>query len=84
MFGDNAPAATWQMTFMNIGLPPTNFVDVPPNSPFYQLGDGVNSPKPPKPPKRHGGGQGGQVPPTPLPPLPVPTPTLGTLRPPTP
>jgi membrane peptidoglycan carboxypeptidase len=82
MFGDNAPAATWQMTFMNIGLPPVSFFDVPPNSPFFSMGDGVNSPKPPKRPKRHGGGQGGgQVPPTPLPPLPVPTATLGTVPP---
>jgi membrane peptidoglycan carboxypeptidase len=82
MFGANAPAATWQMTFMNadLGSPPANFVPVDPNSPFFSMGDGVNSPKPPKPPKGHHGGPG-QVPPTPLPPLPVPTPTLGTLPP---
>jgi membrane peptidoglycan carboxypeptidase len=78
MFGDNAPAATWQMTFMNIGLAPAFFVDVPGDSPFFSMGDGVNSPKPPKPPKRHGGPGPGRVPPTPLPPQPFPTPTIGT------
>jgi membrane peptidoglycan carboxypeptidase len=84
MFGANAPGATWQMTFLaaDLGSPPANFVPVDPSSPFFSMGDGVNSPKPPKPPKRHGGQGGGQVPPTPLPPLPVPTATLGT-RPPT-
>jgi membrane peptidoglycan carboxypeptidase len=83
MFGANAPGATWQMTFMNanLGSPPANFVPVDPNSPFFSMGDGVNSPKPPKPKKHHGGPGGGQVPPTPLPPLPIPTPTLGTLPP---
>jgi membrane peptidoglycan carboxypeptidase len=83
MFGANAPGATWQMTFMNadLGSPPANFVQVDPNSPFFSMGDGVNSPKPPKPPKHHGGPGGGQVPPTPLPPQPVPTPTLPTLPP---
>ena len=61
MFGDNAPAATWQMTFMNaaLGQPPAQFVSVPQDSPFFSLGSGVNSPKPPKPPKRGGGGGGG-------------------------
>jgi len=78
MFGDNAPAATWQMTFLNIGLPPAFFVEVPPDSLFFSMGNGVNSPKPPK---HHHGRGGGNVPPTPLPPLPVPTPTLGTLPP---
>jgi hypothetical protein len=83
MFGADAPGATWQMTFMqaDLGNPPANFVQVDPNSPFFSMGDGVNSPKPPKPPKHHGGPGGGQVPPTPLPPLPIPTPTLGTLPP---
>jgi membrane peptidoglycan carboxypeptidase len=78
MFGDNAPAATWQMTFMNadLGNPPANFVAVPNGSPFFSLGNGVNSPKPPKPPRQPGGpGPGpGHLPttPTPLPTLPVP------------
>ena len=83
MFGANAPGATWQMTFLNIGLAPAFFVGVPPDSQFFSMGDGVNSPKPPKPPKHHGGqgGGNGNVPPTPLPPGPVPTPTPGTLPP---
>ncbi len=82
MFGDNAPAATWQMTFMTVGLPSAFFVGVPTGSPFLSMGDGVNSPKPPKPPKRHGQGGGGQGGGGPgggghhLPPLP-PTPPIG-------
>ncbi|HEX4660017.1 MAG TPA: transglycosylase domain-containing protein [Streptosporangiaceae bacterium] len=74
MFGDNAPAATWQMTFMNadLGNPPAFFVAVPQSSPFFSMGDGVNSPKPPKPPKGgghggHGGHGGAGGPPPPLP-----------------
>jgi len=63
MFGDNAPAATWQMTFTNasLGSPAAQFVGVPPDSPFFSMGSGVNSPKPPKKPKpgRGGGGPGG-------------------------
>ncbi|HUA28514.1 MAG TPA: penicillin-binding transpeptidase domain-containing protein, partial [Streptosporangiaceae bacterium] len=63
MFGDNAPAATWQMTFANaaLGSPPAQFVPVPGDSPFYSMGDGVNSPAPPKKqkPGRGGGGGGG-------------------------
>lgn len=63
MFGDNAPGATWQLTFQHaaLGLPPAQFVGVPANSPFFSLGTGINSPKPPKPPKKPkpGGGGGG-------------------------
>jgi membrane peptidoglycan carboxypeptidase len=62
MFGDNAPGATWQMTFSNAAVGPgTQFVGVPADSPFFSMGNGVNSPKPPKPPKkgRGGGGNGG-------------------------
>jgi membrane peptidoglycan carboxypeptidase len=51
MFGDNAPAATWQLTFLNAALQPAVFIGVPANSPFFAMGDGVNSPKPPKHPK---------------------------------
>jgi membrane peptidoglycan carboxypeptidase len=76
MFGDNAPAATWQMTFMNadLGSPPANFFPVPGDSPFFSMGDGVNSPKPPSPPGHGHHGPGGRLPPTPtpLPTLPVP------------
>jgi membrane peptidoglycan carboxypeptidase len=66
MFGDNAPGATWQLTFLHasLGLPPATFVGVPADSPFFSLGTGINSPKPPKPPKKpkpggNGGGGGG-------------------------
>jgi membrane peptidoglycan carboxypeptidase len=75
MFGDNAPAATWQMTFMNadLGSPPANFVNVPFDSPFFSMGSGVNSPKPPSPPGPGPGGHGhGHLPP----PIPTPLPTL--------
>ncbi len=53
MFGDNAPAATWQLTFSNaaLGSPPAFFVGVPTDSPFFLMGNGIASPKPPKPPK---------------------------------
>jgi membrane peptidoglycan carboxypeptidase len=67
MYGDNAPGATWQTSFMNadLGSPTAFFVGVPPYSPFYSMGDGVNSPKPPKPPKHRRGPGGGRVPPAP-------------------
>jgi membrane peptidoglycan carboxypeptidase len=58
MFGDDAPGATWQITFLHADLGPVqNFVPVPLTSPFYSAGSGVNSPKPPS--KKHGGGGGG-------------------------
>jgi membrane peptidoglycan carboxypeptidase len=94
MFGDMAPGATWQMTFMHadLGNPSASFVDVAPGSPFFSMGDGVNSPKPPKPPGgrgRGGGGGGGRgggghLPALPTPPIgPLPPvaggPALGTL-----
>jgi hypothetical protein len=61
MFGDNAPGATWQETFLHLDLghPAPSFVVVPPTSPFFLLGTGINSPKPPKPPKQPGPGPGG-------------------------
>ncbi len=61
MFGDNAPGATWQLTFQSLHLPYVNFVDVPSYSAFFSMGDGVNSPKPPAPPKtkRQANGNGG-------------------------
>jgi hypothetical protein len=72
MFGAMAPGATWQMTFMNADLgSPASFVAVDPNSPFFSMGDGVNSPKPPKQPRGHpgrGGGGGGGPPTLPTPP----------------
>ena len=67
MFGDNAPGATWEISFQHADLgPPTPFVAVPGNSIFFSEGTGVNSPKPPKAPKptptkptKGGGGGGG-------------------------
>lgn len=66
MYGANAPGSTWQITFLHADLgPPAAFVAVPPTSPFFSLGSGVNSPKPPKPsnptkpPGRGGGPIGG-------------------------
>jgi membrane peptidoglycan carboxypeptidase len=79
MFGDNAPAATWQMSFDRISLPNVGFVGVPGDSPFFSMGPGINSPKPPKKGKPNpnptpcplpvifcpgGGGGGGGLPPT--------------------
>jgi membrane peptidoglycan carboxypeptidase len=48
MFGDNAPAATWQMSFNNadLGSPPAQFVAVPANSPFMSMGNGFSAPTP--------------------------------------
>jgi membrane peptidoglycan carboxypeptidase len=41
MFGANAPAQTWQMTFENANLgPPLAFTPVPPDSPLFRLGNG--------------------------------------------
>jgi hypothetical protein len=60
MFGDNAPAATWQMTFTHAALGPAlAFPTVPGDSIFMAEGSGVNSPKPPKQPGGGGGGNGG-------------------------
>jgi membrane peptidoglycan carboxypeptidase len=59
MFGDDAPGATWQMTFLHANLGPVrDFVQVPPTSPFYFAGTGIISSKP-KPPPKHGGGKTG-------------------------
>jgi membrane peptidoglycan carboxypeptidase len=60
MFGDNAPGATWQMTFLHAALgAATDFVPVPSDSPYYSEGTGVSSPKPPKKTKPTGGKGGG-------------------------
>jgi membrane peptidoglycan carboxypeptidase len=89
MFGDNAPAATWQMTFLSLGLPPVPFVGVPGDSPFFSMGNGFSSPKPPKPPKQPGppgpGPGPGHLPPgpTPVPTIPVPPTGPPTIGPPT-
>jgi membrane peptidoglycan carboxypeptidase len=61
MFGDNAPGATWQMSFtsgVNLGSP-ASFVQLPQDSPYYSEGSGINSPKPVKTGKGGKGGNGG-------------------------
>jgi membrane peptidoglycan carboxypeptidase len=57
MFGADAPAHVWQMTFMHAYLPnpPANFVGVPQSSPLFALGNGQTSPQK----KHHGGHPGG-------------------------
>jgi membrane peptidoglycan carboxypeptidase len=57
MFGMNS-GMIWQFTFQhaNLGKTIAQFVPVPLDSPYYSMGDGVNSPKPPK--KKKGGGHG--------------------------
>ncbi len=58
MFGTNAPASTWHMTFDHANLgPPTYFVPVPADSPFNSQGNGqtVTQPKT----GNGGGGNGG-------------------------
>ena len=49
MYGDNAPAATWQMTFLHLHLRPARFV-YPPAYPFFDL---PLIYVPPKPKKTH-------------------------------
>jgi membrane peptidoglycan carboxypeptidase len=70
MYGDNAPGATWEETFLNAPLgPPVGFVPVPPGSIFWSLGNGQVE-KAVSPP-RHGGPGHGPGPgplPSPLPP----------------
>jgi membrane peptidoglycan carboxypeptidase len=58
MFGTNAPASTWHMTFDHANLGPvTYFVPVPADSPFNSQGNGQVVQQPPK--KKHGNGGGG-------------------------
>ena len=75
MFGDNAPGATWQLTFEHAALgPPVPFVQVPTTSQLFSMGNGQNvvrvKPKPTNPgpgkpnpggggPPTGGGGNGG-------------------------
>jgi membrane peptidoglycan carboxypeptidase len=62
MFGTNAPASTWHMTFDHANLGPvTYFVPVPFDSPFNSLGNGqvVKQPKSGKGGGGNGGGHGG-------------------------
>jgi membrane peptidoglycan carboxypeptidase len=83
MFGDSAPGATWQMTFLHAALGPADsFVAPDPNGPLFAKGTGQS---PPKTKSKSGsgggggGGGGGHCPPrSPICPLPTigpPTPT---------
>jgi membrane peptidoglycan carboxypeptidase len=77
MFGDNAPGATWQMTFLHAALGRAlSFVAPDPDGPLFAKGTGQSPPKTKTPPK-HGGGGGHCPPRTPICPLPPPTPTNG-------
>jgi membrane peptidoglycan carboxypeptidase len=58
MFGDNAPGATWEYSFVHALLgPPTVFVA--PTSYWFGLGPGTAPPAPPKKKKKKSGGGGG-------------------------
>jgi membrane peptidoglycan carboxypeptidase len=60
MFGDNAPGATWEYTFLRAALgPDISFVNPP--GYFFGLGNGLGAPKTAggKKKKGHGGGGGG-------------------------
>ncbi len=60
MFGANAPASTWHMTFDHAALGPvTYFVPVPADSPFNSNGNGQVVIQPKKPTKGNGNGGGG-------------------------
>ena len=58
MFGADAPAHTWQMTFLhaNLANPAPGFVmaDIP--GELWSMGTGVNNPAPPKKPGKGGNG----------------------------
>jgi membrane peptidoglycan carboxypeptidase len=59
MFGADAPAHTWQMTFLHANLgAPAGFVmsDIP--GELWSMGTGVNNPAPPKKPGKGGNGNG--------------------------
>jgi len=64
MFGADAPAHIWQMTFGHAALsnPPLNFVGVPGTSPLFSMGNGRTAPATKKPGRggRGGGGNGGR------------------------
>jgi hypothetical protein len=72
MFGDNAPGATWEYTFLRAALG-GNVKFVNPPGYFFSLGNGLGAPKTVKPPKKgKGGGGGGCVGPLCPPPPPPP------------
>jgi membrane peptidoglycan carboxypeptidase len=75
MFGTNAPASTWHMTFDHANLGPvTYFAPVPFDSPLFRLGNGQSVPQ--QRTGRGNGNGGGTGPPFPAPtepPFPFPT-----------
>jgi membrane peptidoglycan carboxypeptidase len=67
MYGDNAPGATWEDTFMRAALGPDVSFVYPPLS-FFSAGNGWGAPKTIGGHKKHGPGNGGPGPsPTPTP-----------------
>ena len=72
MFGDNAPAATWQYTFQRAALGPDIPFVYPPSS-FFSNGNGLGAPKTIGGHHKHGGGGGNGGPPGPPTTLPPPT-----------
>lgn len=72
MYGDDAPGATWQYTFLHLlrTLGHPSFI-APTDPLFFSLGSGVNSPTPKKPPSHHGGPPVHLPPPVRVPPPPV-------------
>jgi membrane peptidoglycan carboxypeptidase len=58
MFGDNAPGATWEDTFMHAALGPDVSFVYPPSS-FFSLGNGWGAPKTIGGHKKKGQGNGG-------------------------
>jgi membrane peptidoglycan carboxypeptidase len=58
MFGDNAPGATWEYSFVHAYLGRAEPF-IAPTSYWFGLGPGTAPPAPPKPPKKKGGGGGG-------------------------
>ncbi len=65
MYGDNAPGATWEETFLRAALGPPVGFPMPPSQ-FFRLGTGLGAPKViGVPKKKHGppGGKGGPPPP---------------------
>lgn len=70
MYGDNAPGATWEYTFLRAALGADVAFPGPPSY-FSQNGNGLGAPKTANPPKKKGGKGGGPLPPV----SPSPTPT---------
>jgi membrane peptidoglycan carboxypeptidase len=69
MYGDDAPGATWEETFLHAPLgPPLGFVPVPPGSIFWSQGNGQVEKPVSSPPPRHAVPHPGPFPGPPPPP----------------